>query len=140
MKRLGSKQFVRSALVGIAATGCDLAALLVLVGVFGASELAANVPALLVGAGVQYVGNKYLAFEDRSRDHVRRMTLFAGVEAGTLALNALGFHVVVTLTSAPYPLVRALVTLAVYASFSFPLWRRVFRASPWPASMARRMR
>lgn len=121
------KAFVRSVFVGLVATACDLGSLHALVRGVGLSALAANVPALLLGAAVQYVGNKYLAFEDRSRDHLRQVTRFAGVELGALALNALGFHALVTLFDAPYVPARALVGLAVYAGFSFPLWRRVFR-------------
>lgn len=128
------RRFLRSALVGGIATGCDVLALAALIQLARLSPAQANVPALLLGAAVQYLGNKHYAFEERSRDHVRQAALFAGVEAGTFALNALGFHLIVTFTPAPYALARALVTLAVYASFSFPLWRLVFRSRPGPAA------
>jgi putative flippase GtrA len=124
------KTLARSALVGIVATGADVVTLLVLVGLVGFAPVQANVPALLLGVAVQYAGNKYFAFEDHSRDHLRQGALFALVEIGTLALNAAGFHLLVTMTPMPYPLVRVVVTLTVYLGFSFPLWRRVFRPSP----------
>ena len=97
----------------------------------------ANLPALLVGLAVQYLGNKHFAFRDRSREHLRQISCFAGVEAGAFALNALGFHLLVTLTAIPYGAARALVTLAVYVAFSFPLWRRVFGPGPSIGAPAR---
>jgi putative flippase GtrA len=123
------RRFLRSALVGLVATAADLGALYALVSLAGWEAVAANGPALLLGIAVQYLGNKHFAFEDRSRDPLRQVSLFAGVELGTLALNALGFHLVVTLTPAPLWLARAAVTCAVYVSFSFPMWRLVFRPS-----------
>lgn len=118
--------FVRSVLVGLVATAVDVGALCVLVHLGGLSPLAANVPALLLGVLLQYLGNKYLAFRDPSPDHLRQGGLFALVEVGTLLLNAAGFHVLVTSTRVPYALARPIVTLAVYCLFSYPLWARIF--------------
>jgi putative flippase GtrA len=117
---------LRSAGVGVVATAVDVLMLLFLVRGCGLTAVQANLPALLVGITVQYLGNKYVAFGDTSRDHLRQGSLFALVEVGTLALNAIGFHLMVTFTRVPYPLVRILVTLAVYLGFSFPLWRLIF--------------
>ena len=124
------RTFVRSLGVGALATGADLLALLLLVEVLGLSAAQANVPALGVGVLIQYFGNKYLAFGDHSRDHLRQGLAFMGVEAGTVALNALAFHVMVTQLAVPYGLARVLGSALVYVSFSYPLWRRVFAARP----------
>lgn len=121
--------FLRSVGVGLLATGVDVAILLLLVHVAGITAAQANIPALLVGVSVQYFGNKYVAFGDRSSDHLRQGSLFAIVEGGTLGLNAVGFHLLVTLTSVPFPLARIGVALAVYVAVSFPLWRLIFRPS-----------
>jgi putative flippase GtrA len=116
----------RSLLVGAAATVCDLAALAVLVHVAGLPPTVANVPALLGGVAVQFAGNKWFAFRDRSRDLARQGALFAAVEAGALLLSALAFHLLVTLTPAPYPLARAIGSALVYLFYSYPLWGRIF--------------
>lgn len=121
--------FVRSVLVGLVATAVDVGALLVLVQLGGLSPVAANVPALLLGVLLQYLSNKYVAFRDPSPDHLRQGGLFALVEVGTLALNAAGFHLLVTLTPVPCALARPIVTLVVYCLFSYPLWTRIFSGS-----------
>ena len=119
--------FIRSALVGIVATVVDVGALALLIHVAGLTPVQANVPALVLGVVIQYLGNKYIAFGDPSRNHLRQGGLFLLVEAGTMLLNVLGFHLLVTLTPLPYYVVRPVVTLAVYCGFSFPLWTRIFR-------------
>jgi putative flippase GtrA len=118
--------FLRSALVGLVATGADVATLGLLIDIVGLTEVQANAPALAVGITFQYFGNKYFAFEDKSKDHVRQGFLFLLVEAGTILLNLAGFHLLVTQTPIPYYLVRPLVTFAVYCGFSYPLWKKVF--------------
>ncbi len=120
--------FVKSVLVGGLATIADLVSLAVLVEVFALSPSVANVPALLLGVLVQYFGNKYLAFEDRSRDHLRQGSQFALVEAAALALNAALFQIGITALGLPYPVARVLGSFLVYVGFSYPLWRRVFTA------------
>ena len=118
---------VRSAAVGIVATIADVGALFVLVQGLGVPAVWANVPTLLLGMTVQYLGNKYVAFEDDSKDHLRQGSLFALVEVGTLILNAVGFHLLVTLTDVPFSLARLMVAFTVYMAFSFPLWARIFK-------------
>ena len=57
----------RSALVGLVATVSDLGTLVLLIHVAGLSKRAANVPSLVPGLAVQFVGNKFFAFEDRRK-------------------------------------------------------------------------
>lgn len=132
------RTFVRSLGVGALATAADLLALLLLVEGLGVSAPHANVPALAVGVLIQYFGNKYLAFGDRSRDHLRQGLAFLGVEAGTLALNALAFHLLVSQLAVPYGLARVLGSALVYLGFSYPLWRRVFAQRPLPSPVVQR--
>jgi putative flippase GtrA len=128
-----SPRLLRSCLAGLAATAVDLSALLLLVEVPGLQPRMANVPALLLGACIQYFGNKYLAFGDRSPVSKRQVWLFGLVEVGALIANAWIFHVLVTLVPASYALARPLGSLVVYLGFSYPLWTRVFsRAHPFP--------
>ena len=117
----------RSSLVGLVATVVDLAALALLVQVLAVPATIANVPALVAGVAVQFLGNKHFAFRDRSRAYLRQGAHFALVEAGALLLNAVGFHLLVTLTPAPWWLARALASAVVYLGFSYPLWGLVFR-------------
>lgn len=116
----------RSALVGLAATAVDLGLLALLVEHLGASPAVANVPALLAGLAVQFFGNKYFAFGDRSRDFVRQGARFALVEAVTFALNATSFHVLAVWLGLPYLVARPLGELGVYLGYSFPRWQRIF--------------
>jgi putative flippase GtrA len=63
---------LRSAAVGVLATAADLVALAVLVDGVGLSPRLANLPALAIGIAVQFAGNKWFAFGDRSPDWARQ--------------------------------------------------------------------
>jgi len=117
----------RSALVGVAATVTDLAALWLLVAGLGVAATAANVPSLLAGVLVQFVGNKHFAFQDSSRRYLQQGAAFAVVEVGALALNAALFHVAVSASPLPFLLARLLWSAVVYFAFSYPLWGLIFR-------------
>jgi putative flippase GtrA len=110
--------------VGVAATLADLATLAVLCDVLGLPPRAANVPALVVGVVVQFVGNKLFAFRDRSPAWLEQGARFVLVEAGAFALNALAFAVLCT--ALPYIAARLVGTALVYALYSYPMWRRIF--------------
>jgi putative flippase GtrA len=113
---------LRSSLVGILATASDLSTLLLLIHVAGFSSQAANVPSLLPGLVVQFVGNKFFAFEDRSRAIVKQGVLFLTIEGIAFGLNVLAFHLLVSLTPIHAILARLLGTNVVYLGFSFPMW------------------
>lgn len=121
-------RFLRSLAVGVIATLADVAVLHLFVRFGGLAPTVANVPSLLVGIALQFLGNKYWAFADGSRRVLRQSALFALVEAGTLVLNAAAFHALVAWASVPYLAARPLGSFAVYALFSYPLWARVFSA------------
>jgi putative flippase GtrA len=116
----------KSVVVGAAATAADLGALTLLIEGVGFTPRAANVPALLVGVLVQFLGNKLFAFGDRSRAWLAQGLAFAAVELGALALNALLFHLVCD--ALPYLMARAATSAAVYLLYSYPLWGRIFAA------------
>ena len=122
-------RLARSALIGAAATLIDLAALRALIDGLGMSPSAANVPALLLGAWVQFFGNKRFAFGDRrgGRVAIEQGAGFAAVEAGALLLNALLFQLFVARAHLPYLAARPLSSVLVYFGFSYPLWNRIFR-------------
>jgi putative flippase GtrA len=123
--------FSRSALTGAAATLIDVVVLATAVGLLGVSARAANVPALLAGAAVQFVGNRHWAFEARAGSLRRQLVLFTVVEAAALALNAIGYDLVArqfTLDAIGAVLARLAIGSLVFAGFSYPLWQRVFTA------------
>jgi len=122
----GLRRFVASLGVGGAATLVDLLALTLLVELVGLSPDRANVPALLVGAAVQFIGCRHLVFRAGDGQLSRQVLGFAGVEIATLALNGLLFHALLVLTPLPYPVIRLIGTFLVFVSFSYPMWHIVF--------------
>ena len=93
--------FVRAILVGVVATGADLATLALLVEGAHLSPAAANVPALVVGLVVQFIGCRAFVFPNGAHGLVTQAFRFLVAEAGTLALNGIIFHVLVTATKIP---------------------------------------
>jgi putative flippase GtrA len=125
--------FARSALTGGAATLVDLAVVAFVVGALHASPAAANVPALLAGALVQFFGNRHFAFRARTGNVGRQAVLFAASEAVTMALNAALYHAVVThvaLGTVGAVVARAITTNLVFLGWSYPVWKRVFQPAP----------
>lgn len=118
---------LRSAGVGIAATAVDLGALALLVSVLSVPVRIASVPALALGIAMQFAGNKWFAFGDRSRAWLRQGVQFLGVEALGFALNLLLFDLAVTHTALPYLPLRLLTTSLVYFAVCLPLWSRIFK-------------
>ena len=125
----------RSAAVGLVATVVDLGLLALFVHGLGIPALAANVPALLVGLAIQFVGNKYWAFRDPSPNLARQLALFSLVEIGAFALNAGMFHALVGTFGMPPLVARPMASAVVYFGFSLALWRLIFRT---PAAVAAR--
>jgi putative flippase GtrA len=132
--------FARSLLTGGAATLVDLGVIAFAVGVLRVPPAAANVPALLAGAAVQFVGNRHFAFRAGAGDVRRQAVLFAASEAVTMLLNAALYHAVVTrvaLGPAGAVVARAITTNVVFLLWSYPVWSRIFRpAAPARESMA----
>jgi putative flippase GtrA len=125
-KRLGV--LLRSASVGLVATASDLGSLLLLIHVAGLSKRLANIPSLLPGLLIQFIGNKYFAFQDRSKAIVMQGSLFFVIEMFAFAFNVLLFDLLVHRCAMHEIPARLLGTNIVYLGFSFPLWRLlVFR-------------
>jgi putative flippase GtrA len=123
-------RFARSALVGGLATLADLGAIALLVGGFGLAPRVANLPSLLLGAAVQFVGNRRYAFAAERGSLGRQLAAFSLVEIVALALNALLYDLgarALPLGAAGAVVLRAVTSFAVFALWSYPSWRRVFR-------------
>jgi len=133
-------ELVRSLVAGGAATLADLAVLTLLV--TGAHWLPreANLPALLVGGVVNFFGNRNFAFRahgDRASLH-KHVVGYALVEIVALALNGVLYDVFLRAVPGAahlYWLVRLATSNVVFLCWSYPLWRRVFRMEPAPATM-----
>lgn len=117
---------LRSAGVGIVATGVDLLALGLLTSWGGLDPRLASAPALTLGVIVQFVGNKLFAFGDRSERWVRQGIEFLAVEALGFTANLALFHLVVSHSALPVLPVRLLTTSFVYFAICLPLWSRIF--------------
>jgi len=116
----------RSAIVGLVATGLDFFVLIVLVSGFGLPARVASFPALTLGIAAQFVGNKWVAFRDPSRDWLRQAGCFLAIEALGFACNAFCFDRLLVLSHLPYVVCRALSTSIVYFGVCLPLWSRLF--------------
>lgn len=116
----------RSAVVGLVATGLDFLVLIALVSGLGMPPRVASLPALSLGIAAQFVGNKWIAFRDPSRDWLRQAALFLGIEALGFVCNAVCFDRLLVLTQMPYVVCRALSTSIVYFGVCLPLWSRLF--------------
>lgn len=116
----------RSAVVGLVATGLDFLVLIALVSGLGLPARTASLPALSLGIAAQFVGNKWVAFRDPSRDWLRQAGCFLAIEALGFACNALCFDRLLVLTHLPYVVCRALSTSLVYFGVCLPLWSRLF--------------
>jgi putative flippase GtrA len=118
---------LRSAGVGVLATGTDLALLAVLVSALHVPVRLASVAALTSGIFVQFIGNKLLAFGDRSNRWLAQGAQFLGAETLGFLLNVALYDLAITHTELPYFPVRLATTSIVYFLVCFPLWLRIFR-------------
>jgi putative flippase GtrA len=122
--------FARSLITGGAATLVDLAVIAFAVGILETSPKAANLPALFVGAAVQFFGNRHFAFRAASGPLKRQTVLFLATEAVAMTLNAALYHGVATflpLTKPGAVVARMITTNLVFVLFSYPAWKRVFQ-------------
>ena len=131
-------RIVRAFLAGAAATLADVAVLAILVSLVGLAPRVANIPALVVGGIVNFVGNRHFAFRATSGSLAKQAALFAIVELAALAANGILFDVVMRLLPVhlawAYVPVRLVTSHVVFLAWSYPLWRFVFRVpAPVPA-------
>lgn len=126
-------ELARAGLAGAAATLSDLATLALLVSVLHVDARVANVPALIVGGVVNFVGNRHFAFRAARGSLARQALLYTAVEVVALALNGLLYDASLALVPGArgaYWLVRLATSHLVFLCWSYPLWRRVFRVAP----------
>lgn len=124
--------FLRSLAAGSAATLADLVVLTALIGLAGVHPRLANAPSLLAGALVQFLGNRYFAFDGAEQRSARRQAVLFGLtELVALGANGLLYDTVarsVALDAGGSVVARLATSFAVFALWSYPLWRLVFGA------------
>lgn len=123
------RRFLKASGVGLLASALDLAVLTLLVRGLGLSAQAANVPALLAGAMVQFLGARHVVFGASEAGVGPQLARFVLAELGTLTLNALLFAALTRWTPLPFPLARLAATSLVFVAYSFPAWTGVFRSA-----------
>jgi putative flippase GtrA len=122
-------QLLRAGVAGLAATGADVLTLTMLVSVAHVDARVANVPALVVGGVVNFLGNRHFAFRARHGDVGKQALGYTVVEVIALALNGLLYDTVLRVfppAAQAYWLVRLATSHLVFLAWSYPLWRRVF--------------
>jgi putative flippase GtrA len=133
-------RLLRAGIAGAAATLVDLAVLAVLVSLLHVDARAASVPALIAGGVANFLGNRHFAFRATEGSIARQAALYTIVEIVALALNGLLYDNVLRLfprTHDAYWLVRLATSHVVFLCWSYPLWRKVFRARA-PGDLHRR--
>lgn len=133
LAKIFRRSLPRSMAIGIVATLVDLLVLFVMIQLWGLPPDWANIPSLLAGSFVQFLGNRYVSFRHAKHgDWIVQMFRFAMAEAASLILNAVIFQVLITYTSWNYLIVRLIGTTAVFLGLSYPLWRMIFRVKHPP--------
>lgn len=128
-------RFLRAVVAGSAATLADLAVLAILVSGLHLDPRAANVPALLAGGVVNFLGNRHFAFRAAQGSLVKQAVGYGVVELVALGLNGVLFDLAMQMLhghASWYAPVRLVTSHLVFLAWSYPLWRLVFR-TPQPA-------
>jgi putative flippase GtrA len=109
---------------GLLTTGLDVIVLSTLVERGVAIALASAIGAS-VGAVAGFLGNKYIAFRDRSPLALRQVVTFAAVALASAALMALAMQIVAVHLGVPYLLAKAICAVGLFFAWSLPAQRRL---------------
>jgi putative flippase GtrA len=127
-------RLLRAGAAGLAATAVDLGVLALLVSGLHVDARLASIPALIAGGVANFVGNRHFAFrgDGAERGDLARQALgYTLVEVIALALNGILYDTTLRLfpaATSAYWAVRLVTSHLVFLAWSYPLWRRVFRA------------
>src|SRR5688500_2997687 len=82
----------KTLIVGAIATAADMATLAIMVQISGFTPQSANIPSLVIGSLIQFVGNRYISFHGAREGQVHKQMLgFFIAEIAALTLNAFLF-------------------------------------------------
>ncbi|HYO93962.1 MAG TPA: GtrA family protein [Polyangiaceae bacterium] len=124
-------RFVRATIVGGGATLADFSIFTTCVRLADVAPAAARVPALMVGACVQFFGNRTFTFRARAGSLSRQAKWFLLFESIGLGLNLLLFRLLLSLLGfLPAEAVTFIASFAVFVGFNYPLRRLVIFKVP----------
>lgn len=125
-------RFSRALIVGGCATAADFLLLTTLVRLAGVSPAYARAPALVLGATIQFLGNRTVTFRAQRGRLSRQAKLFLLFETITLCLNWSFYQGLLRLLpQVPPELLSFAGTFLVFVSFNYPLRHRViFKLTP----------
>ena len=122
-----TREIAASGFGGAVATAVDVSALVLMVQ-RGAPVAAAAFTGAALGAVVNFVLNKYVAFRDRSPITGPQLARFGLVAVATAALLAGAMHLVAVVLGVPVLLAKLMCAVVVFAVWTYPAQRRlVFR-------------
>lgn len=128
-------RFIRSLLVGGAATLVDFIVLEIAVRLLSIEATRAKIPALAAGALTQFIGSRTFAFRAQAGNLTRQAVLFMAAELATLTMNWLVFRTLLRFVHLRLEVANFLGTFLVFVFFSYPIWRIVFRVPPAEAAV-----
>lgn len=123
------RELLTAGLGGVAATAVDVAFLVLMVE-SGVSVPAAAFFAACMGAAVNFVVNKYIAFRDRSPISVQQLSRFGAVAVATAMWMALAMKVVSVELGVPYVVAKLICAVLVFVAWTYPAQRRLVFARP----------
>lgn len=113
-------RLVKTGLTGAAATGVEVAGIILLVELFGVPVGLAAFFAALFGAIVNLIGSKYWAFGERTPIGVRQISRYAAVALCTSALNGLTVHLLAVVVGFHYLIAKAISATSIFLLWSYP--------------------
>jgi putative flippase GtrA len=120
-------RFARALIVGSGATLADFSVFTTCVRAIGLAPAVARVPALLVGASLQFFGNRSFTFRAQSGSRSRQAKLFLIMESITFGLNWSVFYALerAVRQQVPPELVGFAGSFFVFVGFAYPVRRLI---------------
>lgn len=139
-RTVGLRTFARSNVTSLFTTALDFATLISLTELAGVSYVVATWLGTVVGALSNFVINRNWAFRARGKHYGSQFARFVLVQVAASAFHTGGVWGLTAAAGVPYPISKAIVSVAVYLLWNYPLNRRfVFsqsRESDGPARHA----
>jgi len=120
-----TKQLIKTAMSGAAASVVDVACIVALVELLGVGVGAAAFLAACTGATVSFTLNKFWAFRCRRAVQADQVATFAGVTLVTATFNAVTVHVASAMLGAPYLVAWLVAAVGVFLAWSYPAQSRL---------------
>lgn len=122
-----SVRFAKSGLIGIVASLTDMGILTLLVQFAGLPPHLAVIPSAISGSTIQFLGQRKFAFESKSEKVGTEAKWFIAGEMGSWLISAGILFLFTKFTSIHYTIARILTGAIVFAVYSYPIWRLIFK-------------